>query len=117
MILKSNAKFKEKLACGLENWHEEFDEVWPEHPKVSKICTLMGCFWSKYIMFELKKYTEVMFDGVMFQNNQIDQIQCENYILPWKQMNSTISKTFYLFSTQSLFLKGIRKFPRKLSSR
>ena len=23
----------------------------------------MGSFWSKYIMLELKKYTEVMFDG------------------------------------------------------
>ena len=28
-----------------------------------KICTLMGCFWPKYIMFELKKYRRVTFDG------------------------------------------------------
>ena len=36
--------------------------IWHEHSKISKICTLMGCFWPKY-MFELKKYRGVMFDG------------------------------------------------------
>ena len=46
-----------------QNWNEEFDKFWPEYPKVSKICTLMGSFWSKYIMFELKKYRGVMFDA------------------------------------------------------
>ena len=45
----------------VENWHEEFHEFWPEHSKIKKICTLMGCFWPKYIMFELTKYREVMF--------------------------------------------------------
>ena len=25
--------------------------------------TLMGCFWPKYVMFDLKKYRGVMFDG------------------------------------------------------
>ena len=29
---------------------------------MSKICTL-GSFWTKYIMFELKKYGRVIFDG------------------------------------------------------
>ena len=38
-----------------QNWHEEFDEFWPEHSKISKMCTLMSFFWTKYIMFELKK--------------------------------------------------------------
>ena len=38
----------------VQNWHEEFDEFCPEHLKISKICTFMGCFWTKY-MFELKK--------------------------------------------------------------
>ena len=28
-----------------------------------KICTLMGSFWSKYIMFDLKNYRGVIFDG------------------------------------------------------
>ena len=38
-----------------QNCHEEFDEFWPKHLKVSKICTLMVLFWTKYIMFKLKK--------------------------------------------------------------
>ena len=38
-----------------QNWYEECDEFLPEHSKISQIWTLMGCFWSKYIMFELKK--------------------------------------------------------------
>ena len=46
----------------VQNWHEIFDKFWPEHSKISKICTLMGCFWPKHIMFELKKYRGVMFD-------------------------------------------------------
>ena len=52
------------MDLSVQNWHEEFDEFWPEHSKISKMCTLMGCFWPKYIMFELKKkYRGVMFDG------------------------------------------------------
>ena len=47
----------------VQYWHEEFDESWFNHSKISKICTLMGCLWPKYIMFKLKKYREVMFDG------------------------------------------------------
>ena len=47
----------------VQNWHEEFHEFWPEHSKISKICALMGCFWPKYIIFELKTYRGVMFDG------------------------------------------------------
>ena len=38
-----------------QSWHEEFDEFWPEHLKVSKIFILMCSFWAKYILFELKK--------------------------------------------------------------
>ena len=41
--------------------HKEFDKFWPERSKVSKIFTLMGSFWAKYILFELKKYREVIF--------------------------------------------------------
>ena len=43
------------IDLSVQKWHEEFDEFWPEHSKISKICTLMGFFWTKYIMFELKK--------------------------------------------------------------
>ena len=40
----------------VQNWHEEFDKFWPEHFKISKTCTLMGCFWPKYVMFEPRVY-------------------------------------------------------------
>ena len=46
----------------VQNWHEEFSKFRPGHSKISKICTLMSCFWPKYIMFELSKCREVMFD-------------------------------------------------------
>ena len=45
-----------------QNWHEEFDRFWPEHSKISKMCTSMGYFWPKYIMFELKKPRGIKFD-------------------------------------------------------
>ena len=43
------------IDLSFQNWHEEFDKFWPEHSKVSKMCTLMGSFWSKYIIFEQNK--------------------------------------------------------------
>ena len=49
------------IDVSFQNWHEEFDEFWSEHLKVSKIFLLMGSFWTKYILFELKKYTGVIF--------------------------------------------------------
>ena len=46
-----------------QNWHKEFAEFWPEHSKVSKICTLKGAFWPKHITSELKKYRRIMFNS------------------------------------------------------
>ena len=43
-----------------QKW-QEFGEFWPEHSKVSKMFTLTGSFWTKYISFELKKYRGVIF--------------------------------------------------------
>ena len=39
-----------------QNWHKEFEKFWLDHTKFSIVCTLMGCFWSKHVMFELNKY-------------------------------------------------------------
>ena len=50
-----------EIDLSVQNWHKEFDEFWPEHLKISKICTLMSFFWAKYIMFDLKKYRGVMY--------------------------------------------------------
>ena len=47
----------------VQSWHEDYDEFWPEYVKISKISTLMGCVWPKYIIFELKKYRGVMLVG------------------------------------------------------
>ena len=49
------------IDSSFQNWHKEFDKIWPEHSKVSKIFILMGSFWAKYILFELKKYRGVIF--------------------------------------------------------
>ena len=44
-----------------QNWHKEFDKIWTEHSKVSKILILMGSFWAKYIFFELKRNRGIIF--------------------------------------------------------
>ena len=51
------------IDLSVQNWHEEFHELWPEHSKISKLCTLMGCFWLEYIIAESEKYRRVMLDG------------------------------------------------------
>ena len=50
-----------------KNWFpvskwQEFGEFLSEHPKFSKVSTLIGSFCSKYITFDLKKYRGVIFD-------------------------------------------------------
>ena len=50
----------------VQNWHEQFGKFWFKHSKISEICTLIGCLWPKYIMFDLKKYRGVMFDGTEY---------------------------------------------------
>ena len=59
-------KIRRGIDLSVANWHKEFDEFWPEHSKILKICTLVGCFWPKYTMFDLKKYGGVMFDGLEY---------------------------------------------------
>ena len=56
-------KFWRGIDLWFQNWHEEFDKFWPEHSKISKSFTLMGSFWGKYMIFELKKYRGVIFDS------------------------------------------------------
>ena len=49
------------IDLSFQNWHNEFNKIWPKHSKVSKISTLMGSFWAKYILLEPEKYTGVIF--------------------------------------------------------
>ena len=59
MTLKSDAKFEKKLTCGLENeWR-----IWQIFTRALgslKIGTLMGSFYPKLKMFQLKSYRRVM---------------------------------------------------------
>ena len=50
------------MDLSFQNWHKEFDKFRLGNSKVPKIYTLTGCFWPKYVIFELRKYTWVMFD-------------------------------------------------------
>ena len=49
------------IDLSVQNWHEKFDKFLPKHSKISKKFTLIGCFWPKYIMFELKKDIEELY--------------------------------------------------------
>ena len=56
MKLNRDTKFGEE-----SSYRKEFDKFLLEHSKVSKISTLMGSFWEKYILFELKSTDELSF--------------------------------------------------------
>ena len=43
-----------------QKWRE-FGEFWPEHLKVSKICSLIGSFCAKYITFDQKSTEDLSF--------------------------------------------------------
>ena len=66
MTMKNYPKIEEKLTCQFEIYMRKLDEFWSKQSKISKICTIMGCLWPKYIMFELKQYRGVMFDGTEY---------------------------------------------------
>ena len=63
MTMKNDAKFEKELTYQFKNWHTEFNKFSPKHSKISQICTLMGYFWPKYIIIELRNYRGNMFDG------------------------------------------------------
>ena len=60
MTMKNDTKFEKELTCQFKTDMRN-NKFWPKHSKISKICTLMSCFWPKYIIFELRKYRGVMF--------------------------------------------------------
>ena len=51
MAMKNDVNLLREIDLLFQNWHEEIDKFWPEYSKVSKICTLIGSFRPKYIMF------------------------------------------------------------------
>ena len=79
MALESDAKFEEKLICCFKN-DKNLTNFDPSIRKSQKICTLMGYFWRKYIMFELKIYR-----GVIFHDT-------EEWCKIWRKTNSWFGK-------------------------
>ena len=61
MTLKSDGKFKEKLACGFKyDLYGNLVNFYPTTQKF-KIFTSMGFFCPKYVSFELKNTEELSF--------------------------------------------------------
>ena len=92
------------IDLSFQNWHKEFDKFWPKQSKVSKSFNLMGFFWAKYILFEIKKYRRVIFHetekgykiwkgiDLQFQNWDKEFDKC------WPK-NSKASKNFTLIGS------------------
>ena len=53
--MKNDAKFEEELTCRFKIATRKLMNFDLSTQKSQKSCTLMGCFWSKYIIFELRK--------------------------------------------------------------
>ena len=68
------------IDLSLENWR-----ILTWVFKILKNCTLIGCFWSKYIIFELKQYRGVMFDDT------------ENSCKSWRKTDLCFQKWYQEF--------------------
>ena len=58
MKMKNDTKFEEELTCQFKIDMKNLTNFYPSTQKSQKKFTLIGCFWPKYIMFELKKDIE-----------------------------------------------------------
>ena len=101
MTLKSDTKFGKESTCRFKIDMRNLTNFDLSTRKSQKIFTLMGSFWAKYILFELKKYRGVIFHeteegykiwrgiDLLFQNwrKEFDKF--------WPE-NSKVSKIFTL---------------------
>ena len=81
-------KLWRKIDLCFPKWHEEF-----------------GKFSNWKIMIS---FSEIIWWNQMkikVQTSWMNEMQWENFILPWKEINSTFIKTFYTCCTESLFLR------------
>ena len=78
MKLKNNEKCEEELTCRFKIDIRNLMNFDSRTQKTSKIYTLMGCFWPKYIMFELKKYNYISWHESVMQNLK------KNWLAVWK---------------------------------
>ena len=60
VTMKNDAKFQEELTCCFNIGMRNLTNFDPSTWKSQRFAPLMGSFWSKYIMFELKIYRGVM---------------------------------------------------------
>ena len=97
ITMKSDAKFEEEVS--VQNWNGEFEKFRPEHSKISKTCTIMGCFWPKYIMFELKK---VQKSYVWWHSRLIQSLKGNWLVLPkmtwgtWKIFIHRLRNSYFI---------------------
>ena len=63
MAMKNDTKFLRGIHLSFQNWHEEFKRILAQAFKNLKNLHFNGLHFTKNIMYELKKYREVMFDG------------------------------------------------------
>ena len=141
MTLKCDAKFDEKLTRGFENdmrnladFHqthlklvlpkidEEFGKSSPGHFKVSKICTLMGCFWlvlSK-ITRNLANFYQSMFESLKFGtlSNFDPSTRKSQKVVLYTLLLTKVYNVWAKKSTEKLYLMGLKidaKFEGKLT--
>ena len=63
MTMENHTKFKKELTSQFKTDMKNLIKKDPSTQRSQKWGTLMGCFWSKYIIFKHGKYRGVMFDG------------------------------------------------------
>ena len=73
---EESCKIWRKTGLWFGKWHEEFGKFSPEHSKISKICTLMGCFWSKYIIIELRNTQELCLMALKIDTKFEEKLTC-----------------------------------------
>ena len=74
-----------------QNWHEEFDEFWLEHLKVSKI--LMYSFWAKKECRRIILLALKMYRGIIFHKTEKGYKICRGMDLSFQNWH----KKFYEF--------------------
>ena len=96
-VTEEGYKIWRGIDLSFQNWHEEFDKSWPEHLKISKISTLMGSFWAKYILFELKKVQRSYFSWPWKVTHNLKK--------NWLVVSKMTCGVWYIFSRE---LKSVR---------
>ena len=97
MTKKNIAKFLRETDLLFQNWLKEFSESWPGHPKILKICTLMGSCWLKHII-RAPHWVRL----VRFLPYQIFLIKMSFFIILFYS-NSIVKLTFHIYPPLLLF--------------